>query len=272
MPEGARLALYRLGPVTRGLRSALNRAAPQGVRPVQIAAGDLEGKWLLLDLQVDKDLWLGTYEPDVAAAVRRLAPAGSTAYDLGANLGYTSLLLAGAVGPEGRVLAFEPFPENVRRLREAVALNGLEHRVEVIETAVGDRDGRGTFKVHPSGSMGRLTERGSDPAGAPTVEVDVVRLDSFVTNRGAPAPLLVKIDLEGGEVAALRGMPHLLRESQPILLIELHGAQVAAEALAELSRLGYRAWTLGPDAPRPVSVEDAARHKHVVARPEDWKP
>ena len=132
LPDGVRRGLYRLGPLPRLLRQGLNRAAPIGVHPVTIAGGPLAGSQLLLDLQVDKDLWLGTYEPEVEKLVREVARPGMTAYDLGANLGYMTLLLAKAVGERGRVVAVEALPVNVARLREAIRLNRLERRVTIV--------------------------------------------------------------------------------------------------------------------------------------------
>src|SRR3989304_3277747 len=80
LPRPARLALYRLRPLPDLLRSLLNRAAPTGVHPVRVAAGELAGMWLLLDLQVDKDLWLGPSRPPLAP---RRPPAGGWRYPEG---------------------------------------------------------------------------------------------------------------------------------------------------------------------------------------------
>lgn len=274
LPERARLALYRLGPISHGLRSVLNRAAPVGVQPVQVAAGDLRGMWLLLDLQVDKDLWLGAYEPDVAAAIRELVRPGSVVYDVGANVGYTTLLLARAVGPRGKVIAFEPLETNVSRLMRAIALNRLEANVEVVAAAVAERGGRASFERHASGSMGRLAP-GAGPgeaAEAPLI-VEVVALDGLADTRGLPPPALVKIDVEGSEAAVLRGMSRLLREARPILLIEIHGRDEAEATYAELERAGYRAWSMRPVlAPKPATKDDAVRTKHVVGRPGEATP
>lgn len=272
LPERARLALYRLGPISRGLRAALNRAAPHGVHPVQVAAGDLAGMWLLLDLQVDKDLWLGTYEPDVAAAIRDYLSMGSIAYDVGANVGYTTLLMARAVGPHGKVVAFEPLPSNVARLSQAIAVNQLGSRVEVVPAAVSDRDGTASFAGHVSGSMGRLVEQGEGPAGPQSTTVDVVRLDSLVFGRGTPAPALIKIDVEGGEASVLRGMPRLLREARPTLLIEVHGREATEATFDELARAGYQVLRMQPGAALPATIEDVVRTRHLVGVPAGGRP
>ncbi len=269
LPEPSRLALYRLGPLTRLVRALLNRAAPSGANPVRVAAGELAGMWLVLDLQVDKDLWLGTYEPQLAKAIRRFARPGGVAYDLGANVGYTALLLARAVGPAGRVIAFEPLPSNLDRLRQAIALNGLAPQIDVVPAAAGPRSEAGSFLVHASGGMGRLEGGAGRTDGfASKIAVDVIALDDFVFRQGVPPPSLVKMDLEGGEVRALLGMKRLLRQSQPILLIELHGgsAQDVDDLLVEA---GYISHIMRDGYPKVGKEPEEKKAKHIVALPSE---
>jgi hypothetical protein len=88
-----------------------------------VAAGGLSGLTLSLDLQTEKDYWLGTYEPDLQQAIQDLVQPGMIAYDVGANIGYISLLLGLAVGKDGHVFAFEALPANVERLQKNLRLN-----------------------------------------------------------------------------------------------------------------------------------------------------
>jgi FkbM family methyltransferase len=227
---------------------------------VTIAAGDLAGAQLLLDLRVDKDLWLGTYEPAMQRALRDLARPGMTAYDLGANIGYMTLLLAKAVGESGRVVAVEPLPSNMARLRAAVELNHMQGRVALVEKAIGPRSGRETFLVHRSPGMGRLEQAPGRPESFQhAVEVEVVSVDDLVYSEGFPAPQLVKMDLEGGEGRALEGMARLLRDVKPILLIEVHGRIAAAETWARLATAGY-------------AVRDLERGRRVVRSLAELRP
>jgi len=265
LPLGMRLSLYRLGPITRLIRSTLTRAAPAGVGPVTVAAGDLAGMTLWLDLQVDKDLWLGTYEPEVSAAIRRFARPGAVAYDLGANVGYTTLLLARAVAPGGRVFAFEPLETNLERLRRAVARNGLEAVVSVVPCAVGARRGREMFLVHASGGMGRLeSATGRREKFEASIAVEAVTLDDFVFGQGHPAPSVVKIDLEGGEVESLQGARRLLRETRPVLLVELHGPSAAAEVVRLLGSAGYGVHVMSRGYPMLEPDRAGRAPKHIV--------
>jgi FkbM family methyltransferase len=257
---------YRLGPLTRWIRRLLNRAAPQGVAPVVIAGGDLAGAQLLLDLQVDKDLWLGTYEPEVTRAVHLLVHPGMTAYDLGANIGYFTVLLAKAVGETGRVVAVEPLPANLDRLRAAVQLNRMEQRIRVVPKAVGAVGGSARFLVHRSPGMGRLEAGGAHGSGFESaIDIEVVSLDDLVHRQGFPLPDVVKIDLEGSEVEALRGMKKILREARPALIIETHGQAEARGVWDLLTAAGYSLRDLDHNSRILAAAGDVPPKGHLLA-------
>ncbi len=261
LPAPLKRGLYKLGPLSRGLRAALNRAAPAGLAQVTVAGGGLQGATLLLDMQSEKDYWLGTYEMDLQHAIQDWAKPGAVVYDLGANVGYVSLLFARAVGPQGRVFAFEPLPANQDRLRRNVELNpGLN--VQLIPAAAAERSGQAAFALHGSDDMGHL--HAGSPA-AETIEVETIALDDFASTH--PAPHLIKIDVEGAEVLALQGMQQVLRAHQPTLFIELHGYEAGRACWQLLSDAGYQAhWMQPPYAPI-ASVDELGKKSYVIARP-----
>ena len=190
----------------------------------------------------------GSAEPLVQEAlVRELRP-GAVMYDIGANIGFFSLIGARAVGPDGRVVAFEPLPDNLRWLRHNAALNGFGH-VEVVEAAVGAAAGQASFAVGGTAGWGRL-----DAGGA--VPVEVIRLDELVAGGGIPAPDLIKMDIEGGEVDALDGMAGTLTEHAPTLIVEVH--ETLAPVTERLRAAGYAVERLDPREPD--------HNAHVVAR------
>jgi len=256
LPARMRRGLYRLGPISRGVRGLLNAAAPHGLIEVEIAAGPLAGARLQLDLQTEKDLWLGTYEPELLRAIQDFTEPGTLVFDIGANLGYVSLAIARVVGPTGQVIAFEPLPANFSRLRVNLGLNPEGERIRPVEAAVGARSTRSRFLKHASGGMGKLEgSSGRRFEYAESMEVQVVCLDDWVYQAGEAAPALVKIDIEGGEVQALEGMAHLLRDARPHVLVELHGPEAAGGAQQRLlaaqyrlhtMRAGYPEWRPGP--------------------------
>jgi FkbM family methyltransferase len=267
LPTWALLGLYRLGPVTRLLRSLLNRSVPPGLTEVTVAGGQLAGTRVLLDLREEKDLWLGSYEPFVLEAIARFTRPGMTVYDVGAHIGYVTLFLAQAIGPQGRVVAFEPLPANQERLRKNLELNGLGDRVQVVAAAVGAATARQRFTVHSSPSMGKLVASDGSPGGEVVdLEVDVVALDDFASESGT-RPALVKIDIEGGEQNALRGMRRLLQQARPSLLLELHDAPAAGGLVAELRQAGYQIHQIKPPYDPIPSMEGLGRKAYVLGLP-----
>jgi FkbM family methyltransferase len=235
---------------------------------VTVAGGRLAGARLLLDLREEKDLWLGSYEPFMLEAVARFARPGMTAYDVGAHIGYVTLCLAQAVGPQGHVVAFEPLPANQQRLRTNLELNGLSGRVQVVAGAVGEAAGWQLFRPHLSVAMGKLTADAPDEPAAGLLEVEVIALDEFAAAAGTP-PGLIKMDIEGGEAAALRGARRLMRQAKPVLLLELHEAQ-AAEAgtvFDELQQMGYEVRRLARQHPVVTSTAELGRKAYLLGLP-----
>jgi FkbM family methyltransferase len=272
LPVPFKRGLYRLGPFSRLLRGALNRAAPQGLTTVEIAAGSLAGFRLVLDLSREKDYWLGTYEPHLQSAIEDLVRPGMVVYDVGANIGYISLLLANVVGERGQVFAFEALPANLERVRANLSLNPAGERVLVVEAAVIETTRPATFLVGPSGGMGKAA--GSAGRREYTydkmLEVNGVSLDQFVNETGAPVPQVVKMDIEGGEILALPGMQRALSEAPPLIFLELHGGEAAQAAWKILSSAGYRICEMKPGYPRIPSIEALDWKAYIVAFPPDY--
>ena len=266
LPASFKRALYRSRALSGFIRRALNRAAPGGLAQVSVAAGGLQGAPLLLDLHAEKDYWLGTYEPELQQAVRDWLKLGMLIYDVGANIGYVSLLLARAAGQTGRVVAFEALPANIQRLRANLALNPSA-QVTALHAAVIDSTRPVTFYTHSSGSMGKAAGSAGreDQAYAASITVDGLALDDYVYAQGNPAPQAVKMDIEGGEVLALPGATRLLAEKHPLLLLELHGPQAAKVAWDVLHSAGYRLFRLGAEDVEIHSVEELDWKAYVYA-------
>lgn len=260
LPAPLKRGLYKLGPLSRNLRAALNRAAPSGLAQVTVAGGGLQGASLLLDMQSEKDYWLGTYEMELQQAIQHWAKPGQVVYDLGANIGYVSLLFARTVGAQGRVFAFEPLPANQQRLRQNMELNpGLS--IELVPAAAAERSGHAAFALHGSDDMGRLHAGG---ASAETIEVETIALDDFAKTH--PAPDLVKIDVEGAEVLALEGMQTLLRNAKPVLFIELHGYEAGHACWQLLEQAGYEMYWMDAAFSRIHAASELKKKSYIIAR------
>jgi FkbM family methyltransferase len=269
LPTPAKRALYGFKPLAGLIRGTLNKAAPSGLAVVNIAAGELEGMPMLLDMQNEKDFWLGTYEPEMQSALRELIRPGMTVYDVGANIGYVTLMLAKHVGVEGKVYAFEALPDNVDRLRRDVALNGFNDRVIVYAGAVAAEAGEVKFLVHPSGGMGKAAGSAgrTDEHYQREITVPGVSLDEFVYAQGNPPPQAVKMDIEGGEVMALPGMRRVLAEVRPLMLMELHGPESARAAWDALMAANYTICEMKPSYPRVPSLDVLDWKSYLVALP-----
>jgi FkbM family methyltransferase len=169
--------------------------------------------------------------------VRAVRP-GDVVYDLGANVGYYSLAAARRVGPHGRVIAFEPLPDVADVLERHLAVNGIRN-VTVERCAVSDEDGEAWFDPGVGSAYGRLSETGR-------IRVPTVSLDRFCAVRGLPLPNVVKIDVEGAELQALRGAVGILRRARPRVMLSLHTAEMQRECPALLASLGYEFVAVDP--------------------------
>jgi FkbM family methyltransferase len=272
LPMGIKRGIYQLPWAARIVRRALNRTLPQGLTEVEITAGAAQGLRMRLDLQQEKDYWLGTYEPDLQEAIRELIRPGWVVYDIGANVGYITLMLACKTAEDGRVLAFEPLPENVERLKENIALNNMNAWVTVIAAAVVDSPGTVRFWVGPSDDMGKAdgsAGRNNVPYYR-SMEVQGVSLDGLIYQDHYPIPQAIKMDIEGGEVLALRGMEQTLRQARPIVLLELHGEESARQAWQVFQESGYRLHRMEKAFPQVTSLEALDWKAYVVAFPPDF--
>lgn len=202
---------------------------------------------------------LGTSEPIVQETLARVLNPGAVFYDIGANVGFYSVLAARLVGPEGRVVAYEPLPENVRALERNIELNQFEN-VTVRPCAVSANDGRGSLQLAPEQTWARLESAGERADALGSVEVTLVAIDSELAG-GLPAPDVVKLDVEGAEVDVLDGMAETIRSARPIVLAEMHGRN--RQVGERLRAAGYRLETLDADEP----LDEAPWWVHVLAIP-----
>ncbi len=251
----ARLARFVPTPVVRlaaramlwvpALRPALERVA----QAVAAGEGTIQrgiGKGLRFRADVAVAGYrLGTTEPDFQRALAAHIRPGYVVYDLGANVGFYTVLCARLVGPRGRVIAVEPFPASAQATRHNAALNGFG-QVEVVEAAIAGAPGRGWLRTEGRDSV---TFRLGEPTDTAGLEVDLTSVDALVA-AGHPAPDVIKVDVEGVEVAALRGMARTLAEHRPTVLVEIHHAVADfPDAVAEVAEpLGYVASVLGGGA------------------------
>lgn len=186
----------------------------------------------------------GDWFEDEIRFVRRLLLPGQRVIDVGANYGVYTLSMAVAVGATGTVLSFEPVPTTTRWLRESVQANGF-HQVEVLECAVSDKPGRGTFKVDVNAELSRLLDSGG--ANSQLIDVDITTLDLCREELRWGTVDFIKIDAEGQEPNVVRGGRQLLEDDSPLVMAEYrHGHELNHAVLDEFSRFGFHAYRLVP--------------------------
>jgi FkbM family methyltransferase len=206
----------------------------------------------LSDHTIGLNILRGRYEQDEIHFVRGLLKPGDTAIDVGGHIGFFTMHMAAAVGPEGRVYAFEPLDSNADLLERSIAENGFGDRIRFQRAAVGEASGTATLtfpaETLNSGGAYLLREGTAQLAGNRTQEVPLVALDALNIRRPVR---FIKMDVEGAEPQVLRGAERLLREDRPTILSELHPTQLerasgvtADEFLAQTRALGYRAHRL----------------------------
>lgn len=169
---------------------------------------------------------------------------GSLVWDVGANIGIVSLWLATAKDRRVEVVAFEPMPDNAEALRANIELNARTN-IHVCEAALSDKEGHAQLAVTGPRGDGRHTLVVDASRGAALIDVTLRTGDEVAAQRGRE-PDVVKIDVEGAEVAVLAGMNRMLsRGVPPDLFLELHPKLLQATGNSEtslrnhLERLGY---------------------------------
>jgi FkbM family methyltransferase len=190
--------------------------------------------------------------------LREITRPGDVYYDVGANLGLYARVLSDLF-QAGTVLAFEPMSDNVKLLRQNIALAKDPSKIRLMEIALSDRDGEELLQVDDmmtsSATLDRVT--GGRPAigreqyglSARTETVRVARLDTLIEREKLPPPNVMKIDIEGAELMMLRGATHTLARHRPLLLIEMHGLDITRSVLELLEQAGYHVWAELPDFP-----------------------
>jgi FkbM family methyltransferase len=162
-----------------------------------------------------------SWNPQEYAAFKRAVSPGMVALDVGANVGAYSMLLGQWVGPTGRVFAFEPAPSAFHGLVRHLRLNDLSGVVRAVHAAAGDRETQAEFLIMGTAGEGRLAAP-ADGDGA-RVNVPVVTIDAFCAREGID-PDFIKIDVEGWELAVLRGARETIRRRGRALalFVEMH--------------------------------------------------
>jgi FkbM family methyltransferase len=264
-------ALERAAGLARRLRLGflVDRLAPIAGRPFERFSLDVDGVRLegttLAQLHYVRELLEDGRDRTLVRLIGEAIPLGGTVLEGGAHLGFVTVHAARAVGPEGRVVVFEPNTDVHPVLQGNLAANGVADRVAVVSKALGDSARTARFYVREDTSS--LLDVAPD---ARPVEIDVVRADEEVVG---PVDV-VKLDIEGSEVAALRGMERLLSGPQPpsVIFVEclpalLEAAGTSSEELVSLLEgHGYRVEWIDEEGDRTAPLTEQWPRDYVNLR------
>jgi FkbM family methyltransferase len=184
--------------------------------------------------------FFGTYEPEITNLILRTLRPGNVAFDIGANAGYYSLLMAGIVGDSGQVHSFEPNPKLAAMLKESLVVNSFERRVCVNSVAVGARTEHGleffVSQLPENSGISSLKPHAWAIASSAYADnkilVDTTTLDEYVRAHGIERCDLIKIDVEGTEDSVLRGMSTVMCRLRPhVIICETSACGIADELL-----------------------------------------
>jgi FkbM family methyltransferase len=229
---------------TRLLRPFVNAILPDHEIAIRVRSGFGAGLQMPIFPRSEKYYWSGVHERHVQESLVHLLRPGMTFWDVGAHIGFFSLIASRLVTRTGHVEAFEPFPPNRVRLATSIALNQAAN-VTIHAIALAEGTGTAAFHMTSSSLTGSLVPNGGDSF----MPVQCVSADDAM--RSIRAPDFVKIDAEGAELAVLRGARRMLLSNRPTILIELTSGDMLAE-VRELApgyhttNIGANHWVLEP--------------------------
>jgi FkbM family methyltransferase len=269
----------------RSLAVKLERPGPSCIIMTETEGG-LRFFFSAQDTFVGFPVTVGVYEPDVRAALDRLLRPGMNCLDLGANFGFYSVRMGAVVRPAGgKVFSFEPDPFSFSLLLRNRAENHMEDVLTVFDVACGDEDIEVELYKHPNPANfgGAYARKPGQTAisGERIGTVSLRRVDGLIP---PDVPVhLIKMDVEGFEPYALRGMQRILTANRPILVcefcpasLEFLGADVPTRFLQDLAGLGYSVYETGAfgrgEAVRFEYPRAGYQYANLVCLPSDKSP
>lgn len=200
----------------------------------------------------------GFYEWRSVTIANTICGPGDCIVEVGSNIGTETILFAKIVGPRGRVLSFEPLPENAATQRRLIELNGLD-QIVLVEAAAADQAGRCQFEVPEdswNSGTGQLVTNGA--ARGRCIEAELLTLDDLAAQNRIPATKLLVMDVEGAELRVLAGGKRFMDRDEPCVLLEVNGERLpelglgVADVDDYFERRGYSRWLVTSRGLRPA--------------------
>jgi FkbM family methyltransferase len=260
----------------RVMLAKLNTTRRMPALPVSRRINNVVFEYGLENYRGTAPMYFGSYALLVIDAMKRFLRPGDVFFDVGANIGYLSAIAAGIVGVRGQVHAFEPVPEYFEKLQRLAQLNS-EYSIVTNARAAGANPGTCTIYVtREPGQNTLVPSYKSEPEVTGTLDVPVVRLDSYIEASRIERVALIKIDAEGYEFPILKGLErHFANSScRPAIICEIapRAYPLMGNSLSDLAaymaRFDYAARDL-VDAVSPIDIRAIEHVEDVLFLPEE---
>jgi FkbM family methyltransferase len=196
--------------------------------------------------------WYGYYERELGTLIKKILGPGDVFLDVGANIGYFSLLAA-IQQPSAKVIAFEPVSSVFDKLEENISINNAKN-ITAIKVAVGKKNEAREIYISGADNMGMSSFQKPENYSGRFEKVNTIAIDEWIRSSGLPGINLIKLDIEGSEFAALEGMNETLQNFKPLVITEINPAALKAFDLAPadifnyLKKLDYSGFLILKDA------------------------
>ena len=251
----------------------------RGVACVHDFDGDLTIDLSLSEHMQRRIFWIGYYNREIVALLKRIVRPGMVVIDAGANIGEIALVTAKLVGPTGLVLAFEPMNEIATKLERNISHNKLK---QITVAKLGLSDAAGNAPIYRSCGQGDVHDEhhglgslyGSHGRDELIQNIELTTLDAFLQENPVPRLDLIKIDIEGAELACLKGAKQTLTRYRPLLIVEIQeqtstlAGYRQIDILEYLQQLGYTFQTIGRQGVLSMlSPDNLSAYQNVLCTP-----
>lgn len=198
--------------------------------------------------------YTGVFEPGMLRYLRALLKPGDVVVDVGANVGFHTLECWNVVGPNGQVISIEASPDHVESIRRNLRTNDYPDD-NVLNVAVGDSDGEASLGLPEGGNQGMF---GINAGSGGAFNIALRRIDDLLKGHQLSSLAVIKMDIEGSELSALRGASDILRRLHPAILIELNATALArcgaspSDVVRLLEDHCYQGWVIGRGHAQPI--------------------
>lgn len=189
--------------------------------------------------------WRGAHEWAPLFLLRQILKPGMTLYDVGANMGEFTMYAAHLVGSKGRVASFEPMKETFALLQENISLNQYQDRISAFNLALSDKKGEADLfaatEVNTVGSHedGLHTLFGTQERSSFLHKIQLEKMDEVMTAHQLPPPDVIKMDVEGSELFALKGAAGILKKHHPKIILEFNKETFEAAGYSQTDLLNF---------------------------------